>query len=124
MSADKLPEFDSELEWGFSIDCLRSSSDKMDKPILDAEFAARNLGRLALSLGLDAERMAAMQWQPVETLPKDEAVWILVYADGAMNCMMFYKGEFTEPTHPQHSNIFRDEITHWMPLPQPPKDEQ
>lgn len=63
-----------------------------------------------------------MEWQPIETAPKDER--ILVYQDGAMHVAH----------HKSHGIVFaivedRDNAyvctpppTHWMPLPPPPSE--
>jgi len=61
-----------------------------------------------------------MEWISVEDeLPKEQS-WVLVYADGAMNCMAYYKGEWKEWTSAQAHNIVIGSITHWMPLPDKP----
>lgn len=49
--------------------------------------------------------------------------WVLVYADGAINCMGFHseRQEFEDWLGAPYHNIHIPSITHWMPLPEPPK---
>lgn len=51
----------------------------------------------------------------------DESEWVLVYADGAINCMGYTNRGFSDWTYAKAHNIAIDDITHWMPLPEPPK---
>jgi len=61
-------------------------------------------------------------WIPIsERLPDPGDCWVLVYADGAMNCMAWHDGAWHDWTNAQAHNIFPDEITHWMPLPSAPE---
>ena len=57
-----------------------------------------------------------------EQLPTSPA-WVLVYANGAMNCMFFYNNEWQDPTIAKAHNIDISSISHWMPLPEPPDGE-
>lgn len=50
----------------------------------------------------------------------DHEVFVLVYADGAMNCLAYYKGEWQDWCKANHLNVAISDITHWMPLPLPP----
>lgn len=61
-------------------------------------------------------------WIPVgQRMPEDSEAWVLVYADGAMGCMGFRHGKFVDFVSIRASNIAISQITHWMPLPEPPK---
>lgn len=51
----------------------------------------------------------------------DESRWVLVYADEAINCMAYTRGRWEDWTGATMHNIRTDDITHWMPLPEPPK---
>ena len=61
------------------------------------------------------------QWQPIETAPKDGDCFIgLDYRGGAMgiySICVYYDGriECADDGEP------RKNLTHWMPLPEPPK---
>ena len=62
-------------------------------------------------------------WISVEDrLPSLDGAWVLVYADGAVNCMGFDDRGFSDwngnPISRNNVNIGM--ITHWMPLPDPP----
>jgi hypothetical protein len=55
-----------------------------------------------------------------ESLPKDHA-WVLVFADGAVNCMGYTPGKgFEDWVMQQAPNIVTSEITHWRELPGSP----
>jgi len=56
------------------------------------------------------------RWRDVrEELPKDPE-WVLVYADRAMNCVVYTGGRFKDLTNV----IDIEKITHWQPLPEGP----
>jgi len=59
-----------------------------------------------------------------DRLPTEEksSAWVLVYADGAVNCMAFSNGSWEDWTYAKAHNINIADITHWQPLPDPPKD--
>ena len=65
-------------------------------------------------------------WINVKDRLPDKRAWVLVYADGAMGCMGFDRGEFSDWNHnpPERNNVFIPDITHWMELPKPPIDEK
>ena len=48
--------------------------------------------------------------------------WVIVVADGAMNCAWYDKKRgWHNGFNERPKNIRIEEITHWMPLPTPPK---
>ena len=75
-----------------------------------------------------------MEWQPIETAPKDDLV--LLYDNGAMRVGFWENGQWTQPAIPALRDEYGDYIpptkgrlvlcdclyqpTHWMPLPEPP----
>jgi hypothetical protein len=63
-----------------------------------------------------------MKWISVkDRLPNPKGDWVLVYADGAINCMGYdEKNGFSDWTYARACNINIDSITYWMPLPDPP----
>jgi hypothetical protein len=64
----------------------------------------------------------APKWTSVEDKLPDSDNWVLVYADGAINCAMFTpKHGFYDATHALGYNVNVPLITHWMPLPEAPK---
>lgn len=62
------------------------------------------------------------KWQPIETAPKD-GTNILVYSESIGRMIAWYK--FNNYPFGDWFNLRFDIIspTHWMPLPEPPKEE-
>lgn len=94
---------------------LREQDVKI-KALYDAELQRLNR---ELSIALDS---AKPRWISVkDRLPPSDASWVLVYADGAMNCMGYTPGKgFEDWGYSPCHNINIERITHWMPLPNPP----
>lgn len=73
-----------------------------------------------------ANGVTVQQWIPVsERLPKP-FVTVLVHIPTESPCPTVVWGFLTD-SGLWHANFFdreKDEVTHWMPLPQPPKGEQ
>ena len=67
-----------------------------------------------------------MEWQDIETAPKDGGK-IDVYFNGAGRITdVYYRtkgiaGWCRDHGFPQQTTVFFDSPTHWMPLPSPPK---
>lgn len=51
-----------------------------------------------------------------DRLPVAPDLWVLVFADGAYNCMAYADGKWQDWTEASMHNIRIEEITHWMPL--------
>ena len=64
----------------------------------------------------------ALRWISVDESLPDDSSWVLVYADGAVNYTVWHRGVWYDWTEPACSNIPHGCITHWMPLPEPPKE--
>jgi hypothetical protein len=56
-----------------------------------------------------------MTWQPIETAPKTGVV-IIVYAPGFFQTAAWTNGKWTNA-----ANSWLEDVTHWMPLPEPPE---
>jgi hypothetical protein len=57
-----------------------------------------------------------VQWQPIETAPKDGIEILLGRADGSLTFGSWYKSRWVD------DNLFHITWpTHWMPLPTPPE---
>jgi hypothetical protein len=63
-------------------------------------------------------------WQPIETAPRDEE--ILVYSEyyGVAKAKQWRKGVYEVVTHQTCCLDYYEDVTHWQPLPAPPKDNQ
>ena len=74
-----------------------------------------------------------MEWQPIETAPKDGTrILIFKYRKGVKTVYPARWFEWFDSEYPwqvlcgEHGDNFLpddDYITHWMPLPEPPKGE-
>lgn len=68
-----------------------------------------------------------MEWQPIETAPKD-GTWVLgfkerKYVQDQIETWHWVEAEdFVGWEHAAEANDFYEQPTHWMPLPAPPKN--
>ncbi len=73
-----------------------------------------------------------MEWQPIETAPKDDAVWIIGWDGEAVYPITWVDDEYDNVhnwaygvetwggTLYEGVNEVKRQPTHWMPLPPPP----
>ena len=62
-------------------------------------------------------------WRPIETAPKDGTHVLVADASGWVQ-QCWFDGVWTYGEGPtDFMNEDRDPVTHWQPLPAPPKDE-
>jgi len=86
------------------------------------EFNPTELMRLKQVIDLAARN--CLQWQPIETAPKEAFQNILLW-DGEDVFIGFHSpGDAPIPDRWVQADIF-DEVhpTHWIPLPEPPEEE-
>lgn len=100
------------------VERLRHNNDKLlmrghdySDVVLDA---ADEITRLRAEL-------AAREWQPIKTVPKDGDDVIFLNVDRMLVLNMSPSHFWKTRTHPAH---IRFEATHWMPLPTPPQPEK
>jgi hypothetical protein len=74
-----------------------------------------------------------MEWQPIETAPRDRTPLVLWESHGAepligwwcdFDCRWVASKTYydTDGNACVVDNVYSEGVTHWMPLPQPPKD--
>ena len=70
-------------------------------------------------------KMERYKWTPAKQALPHQDEWVLVWADGAVNCMAYVvdRERFEDWTNPAFPNVHPDLITHWMPLPPEPEDQ-
>ena len=71
--------------------------------------------------------MPTMEWQPIETAPKDEETEIIIagHWGGEPDAPQFVTLSRRVPGLINHwEGHSHDLVTHWMPLPEPPKGEK
>ena len=69
--------------------------------------------RKELADGLIANGVTVQEWIPVTERLPDGGVEVLVYSKIIGICVDYYDGD----------TLGYSDVTHWMPLPQPPKGE-
>lgn len=71
----------------------------------------------------DAKRIAnleaQLEWQPIETSPKDDVFLAYQIYTNPMPCYWTVGGRLASA-----DGKFFDDATHWRPLPKPPQDTQ
>ena len=60
-----------------------------------------------------------MEWQPIETMPKDEKFDVWSDEFGRITNCSNFNGSIWDSSYPNSRRIY--DATHWMPLPEPPK---
>lgn len=83
------------------------ASAQVDNDQLRAELAA-----------LKAEN----EWQPIETAPKDEAVFLAWRKHATHPLMVRYEPSYDWFANYDGEHVY--DLTHWMPLPKPPADDE
>ena len=71
------------------------------------------------------------EWQPIETAPKDGTLVLLWPGSRTVNRLLTVCSAYWhQPANPKVSGMWVGQfvtrgsyITHWMPLPEPPKDQ-
>ena len=65
-----------------------------------------------------------MDWISVKDRLPEDTCWVLCFGDGAMTCYAFDKGtgRFCDWAISKAPGLFPDDVTHWQPLPDPPKE--
>lgn len=60
-----------------------------------------------------------MEWQPIETAPRDDRIEILTWDGSSIRVAVYgWEDQWHTMGLPSHKP------THWMPLPPPPGDEK
>lgn len=59
------------------------------------------------------------EWISVKDMVPAETQWVLVSAGGAVNCMAWHEGSWQN--WGECTNLQVEDITHWQPLPESPK---
>lgn len=64
-----------------------------------------------------------MEWINIKDSSPESGELVLV-SDGIQICMAFIKSSTNKFTHANTwYDLFHDRVTHWMPLPEPPKKD-
>lgn len=72
----------------------------------------------------ECERVEIPDWQPIETAPKDGTVVLLWCKPPKNRGTRTRIARFAYNRWSSHSSCHALQPTHWMPLPDPPKDVQ
>ena len=94
---------------------LQNQPDALTAYLYAAELSKDDIK----TLKAEVERLRkATEWQPIETAPKDGKTIIIIVEYGYV-----YTGIFDNDGYCQDLAGAGLDPTHWMPLPQPPKQE-
>jgi len=64
-----------------------------------------------------------MNWQPIETAPRFETFLAVLDCGGDKTvCTMRWPVAEQKNSRPDSGDFHIERVTHWMPLPQPPKE--
>ena len=88
---------------------------------LTAQVAALELEVVRLRNALETELAtlkAENKWQPIETAPKDEAVFLAWRKHATHPLMVRYEPSYDWFANYDGEHVY--DLTHWMPLPKPP----
>lgn len=105
---------------------------KWERHCNDTCILGRMIDRLAdyEDTGLTPEQVAAQKWIPVtERLPETDGIYIVRTVHGTLTTARFYAYKYFPATrhlpevHRSPSWQAYRNVTHWMPLPQPPKED-
>lgn len=62
------------------------------------------------------------EWRPIETAPRNETFLAVLDCGGdKMICTMRWPVAESKNARDDNSDFIRERVTHWMPLPEPPK---
>ena len=80
------------------------------------------------------DTLQSMQWQPIESAPRDGTYILLLMVDGNVEKGYFQKSKYNafhgffivnngDYTDGGYGSDYKCEPTHWMPLPTPPQKD-
>ena len=97
--------------------------EKLVELIESARFWGSNTSE-EIAENLLENGVTVQEWVPVtERLPKDGVRVLVLHDDGVVR-IGISRGYFPSVTSKTHTKAFGiSEVTHWMPLPQPTKEE-
>lgn len=80
-----------------------------------------NSKELILNMVKEREALlAATQWRPIETAPKDEEILVWNKEMKSRAWTVIWSDEYGAFVSSQTHFLFKGDFTHWMPLPKPP----
>ncbi len=90
------------------------------KPI--ADLTDKVAGRSYTLAGVDDVNATIAGWMPIESAPKDGTPFIAWDSKEESACFCWWIDDGNEGS-PNGYGFEPQDVTHWMPLPQPPKDK-
>lgn len=65
-----------------------------------------------------------IDWQPIESAPKDGDPFLAYWCGNIVSAYWnLYQGNWQEWPDGDFEDIHGEELTHWMPLPEPPREK-
>ena len=116
--ADRLALLMGRAEGDAHAPVMRKAADAIEK--LSKKYLASEVDNTNLT-GWLAEEHAKQLWIPVTERLPDRRKWVLCRCQAGITDVLRYENAewYHDPTHV----YFFEFVTHWMPLPTPPKEE-
>lgn len=124
-SADEMDCKNCVAEWGrkygYCFNSLRLYAadrlEELEKELADERYRHDRLQDFCVAQGEELSKLKAQQrWIPVtERLPEVDGKYIVCTAKNSVYCTRWRKDYF--------GTDFHTHVTHWMPLPEPPKED-
>lgn len=109
---------------GVSAVCLTAADliEQLQQELIDERYRHDRLQDFCVAQGEELARLKARQrWIPVkEGLPEDDDD-VLIMSSGSRS-MGYYS--VCNEYWADYINVYYDDVTHWMPLPEAPKEEE
>ena len=95
-----------------------TKAHELRKQVLDDIEAGKTVKKIRLLEAELAALKAENEWQPIETAPKDNTVFLAWRKHATHPLMVRYEPSYDWFANYDGEHVY--DLTHWMPLPKPP----
>jgi hypothetical protein len=108
-----------------------SDTPRTDREAYDADNWNEVVGSdFARNLERELGERDEQQWRQIDTAPKHGETYLITHEDGVSEAVYLHSKDhgypspkWSAPYYGQELSYYFDQVTHWMPLPDPPKEE-